>query len=312
MLYVGIDLGGTNIAAGLVSENGEILIKDSVPAGAKRSSGEIIGDMANLVKKLMADYGASASDISSIGIGSPGLIDSDNGVVLQIANLNLANVNLSSEMEKLTGIKTYVGNDANCAAYAEHLYGASKGANFSVMVTLGTGIGGGIILKNKVYTGHKFGAGEIGHLIIAAGGKRCGCGRRGCFEAYASATGLINMTKHKAINYPDSMLNTIPINDINGKTAFDFAKQGDEASKEVIDEYIYYLAVGIGDLLRILYPDVIVIGGGISKEGEHLLEPLRKKLREEVAFDYETKIVTATLGNDAGIVGAAMLEKTVL
>ena len=311
-MYAGIDLGGTNIAAGLVNDNGEILIKASVPAGAKRPSEEIISDMANLVKKLVEDYGITMDELSSIGIGSPGLIDSDSGVVLQIANLNLANVNLSAELEKLTGIKTYVGNDANCAAYAEHLYGASKGANFSVMVTLGTGIGGGIILKNKVYTGHKFGAGEIGHLIIAAGGKRCGCGRRGCFEAYASASGLINMTKHKAINHPNSLLNSISINEINGKTAFDFAKQGDHASQEVVDEYINYLAVGIGDLLRILYPDVIVIGGGISKEGENLLEPLRKKLREEVAFDYETEIVAAKLGNDAGIVGAAMLEKSEL
>ncbi len=311
-MYAGIDLGGTNIAAGLVNENGEIVIKDSVPAGAKRSAEEIIADMANLVKKLASDYGISLNELSSIGIGSPGLIDSDNGIVLQIANLNLAGANLSAEMEKLTGVKTYVGNDANCAAYAEHLYGASKGTNFSVMVTLGTGIGGGIILKNKVYTGHRFGAGEIGHLIIAAGGKRCGCGRRGCFEAYASASGLINMTKHKAINHPTSLLNSIPMNEINGKTAFDFAKQGDHASQEVIDEYINYLAIGIGDLLRILYPDVIVIGGGISKEGENLLVPLREKLREEVAFDYETKIVAATLGNDAGIVGAAMLEKSVL
>ncbi len=311
-MYAGIDLGGTNIAAGLVDENGKIVIKDSVPAGAKRPSGEIIADMANLVKKLTKEYGIEMSELSSIGIGSPGLIDSDNGIVLQIANLNLANVNLAEEMEKLTGVKTYVGNDANCAAYAEHLYGASSGANFSVMVTLGTGIGGGIILKNKVYTGHRFGAGEIGHLIIAAGGKRCGCGRRGCFEAYASASGLINMTKHKAINHPNSLLNSIPINEINGKTAFDFAKQGDHASQEVIDEYINYLAIGIGDLLRILYPDVIVIGGGISKEGDNLLVPLRKKLREEVAFDYETEIVAAKLGNDAGIVGAAMLEKTVL
>lgn len=311
-MYAGIDLGGTNIAAGLVNDNGEILIKASIPAGAKRPSEEIISDMANLVKKLVEDYGITMDEISSIGIGSPGLIDSENGVVLQIANLNLTGVNLSEEMEKRTGIKTFVGNDANCAAYAEHLYGASKGANFSVMVTLGTGIGGGIILKNKVYTGHKFGAGEIGHLIIAAGGKRCGCGRRGCFEAYASASGLINMTKHKAINHPNSLLNSISINEINGKTAFDFAKQGDHASQEVVDEYINYLAVGIGDLLRILYPDVIVIGGGISKEGENLLEPLRKKLREEVAFDYETEIVAAKLGNDAGIVGAAMLEKSEL
>ena len=185
----------------MVNEDGEILIKDSIPAGAKRPAGEIIADMANLIIKLAADYGISMDELSSIGIGSPGLIDSDNGIVLQIANLNLEGAHLAEEMEKLTGIKTYVGNDANCAAFAEHLYGASKGANFSVMVTLGTGIGGGIILKNKVYTGHRFGAGEIGHLIIAAGGKRCGCGRRGCFEAYASASGLINMTKHKAINH---------------------------------------------------------------------------------------------------------------
>ena len=311
-MYAGIDLGGTNIAAGLVNEDGEIVIKDSVPAGKDRPAEEIIADMVNLVKRLAKEYGIEMSELSSIGIGSPGLIDSDNGIVLQIANLNLAGAHLSEDMERLTGVKTYVGNDANCAAYAEHLYGASKGANFSVMVTLGTGIGGGIILKNKVYTGHKFGAGEIGHLIIAAGGKRCGCGRRGCFEAYASASGLINMTRHKAVDHPKSLLNTIPINEIDGKTAFKFAKQGDHCSQEVIDEYIKYLAIGIGDLLRILYPDVIVIGGGISKEGDDLLIPLRKRLREEVAFDYETQIVAAKLGNDAGIVGAAMLEKTEL
>ncbi len=306
-MYIGIDLGGTNIAAGIVNDNGEIIIKDSIPARSERSGDEVAEDMAKLSLDLIERAGIKKEDVLHIGVGTPGLVDSENGIIKQASNLNFTDFPMKEKMESLTGIETNVENDANCAAYAESLYGASKGEKNSVMITIGTGVGGGIIVDGKIYTGHDFAAGEIGHMVICAGGKKCGCGRLGCYEAYASATGLIDLTKEAAMANPDSLLAKIPLNEINGKTAFEAKKNGDEVASSVVDKYIYYLAIGIGDLIRVLYPDVLVIGGGVSKEGDGLFIPLRERVRQEVAFDHKTKILKAVLGNDAGIVGAAML-----
>lgn len=306
-MYIGIDLGGTNIAAGIVNDKGEIIIKDSIPARSERSGDEVAEDMAKLSLDLIERAGIKKEDVLHIGVGTPGLVDSERGIIKQASNLNFADFPMKEKMESLTGIETNVENDANCAAYAESLYGSSKGEKNSVMITIGTGVGGGIIVDGKIYTGHDFAAGEIGHMVICAGGKKCGCGRLGCYEAYASATGLIDLTKEAAMANPDSLLAKIPLNEINGKTAFEAERKGDKVAAEVVDKYIYYLAIGIGDLIRVLYPDVLVIGGGVSKEGDGLFIPLREKVREEVAFDHKTKILKASLGNDAGIVGAAML-----
>lgn len=309
-MYAGIDFGGTNIAAGLCDETGNLIIKKSVPSNIPRPAEEIAEDMVKLVRDMASEANINMDEISSIGIGSPGYIDSEKGIVLAATNLRFENVPICDMVEKLSGKKTYIENDANVAAYAESLFGAAKGKKNSVMITLGTGVGGGIIVDNKVYSGHDFGAGEIGHMVIKAGGKKCTCGRKGCFEVYSSATGLINMTKEKAQNCPESALSKIAPEEIDGQTAFRMAEKGDKAAREVVEEYIFYLAAGIGNIIRVLYPDVVVIGGGISREGENLLAPLRKAVLDELVFSCNSEIVAAELGNSAGIIGAAMLEKS--
>lgn len=306
-MFAGIDLGGTNIAAGLVSEDGKIIYKDHVRVKGGQDGKYLVTDMVGLLQKLCCRAGITLSDLDSIGIGSPGLIDSENGVVRRASNLDLTEFPMAREFKEQTGVSVKLENDANCAAYAESRFGASRDTENSMMITLGTGIGGGIIVNRKIYTGHDFGAGEIGHMVIRAGGRYCPCGRYGCFEAYASATGLIRTTKEKAAKYPKSLINEFRLDEIDGKTAFEYARRHDEAATEARDEYIRDLAVGIGNIVRVLYPDVLVVGGGISMEGNDLFIPLREAVRDELSFGHETKILKAELGNDAGIVGAAIL-----
>lgn len=315
MLYAGIDLGGTNIAAGLVDENGQIVIKGSVPTGKERPYGEIIKDMAELIKELMDSAKVTLNDVKSIGIGSPGTPDNARGILVYANNLpDFTNVPLRAEMQKHLDLPVILDNDANCAALAESMAGAAKGARNSVTVTLGTGVGSGVVIDGKVYSGFNYSASEMGHMVICAGGVLCTCGRRGCWEAYASATGLIEQTKEAALKNPESLINRIiegDLDKIDAKTAFDAARQNDPVAKQVVEKFIGYLAEGIVNLINIFAPDVVVIGGGISKEGEYLLAPLREIVKRYVYFKGEpqTDIRAAKLGNDAGIVGAAMLGK---
>jgi glucokinase len=315
MLYAGIDLGGTNIAAGLVDENGKVVTKGSAPTGRQRPYGEIIRDMAGLIYRLMDEACVELDDIGSIGIGSPGTPDNDKGILVYANNLpDFINVPLRAEMQKHLNLPIILDNDANCAALAESMAGAAKGARNSVTITLGTGVGSGVVIDGKVYSGFNYSASEMGHMVICAGGAMCTCGRRGCWEAYASATGLIEQTREAAVNNPESLINGIIDGDldrIDAKTAFDAARQNDPTGKQVVEKYIGYLAEGIVNLVNIFAPDVVVIGGGISKEGEFLLFPLRDIVKRYVYFKGEpqTDIRVAKLGNDAGIVGAAMLGR---
>jgi len=315
MYYIGIDLGGTNIAVGLVDEEGKIVHKDSVPTLNEREYPEIIKDMAMLSLKVIEDAGVSLKDVKSIGIGSPGTPNTEKGILVYANNLKFRNVPMRDEMQKYIDLPVYLDNDANVAALAESVAGACKGARHSVTVTLGTGVGSGVVIDGKVYNGFNNAAAEMGHMVIVVDGEQCTCGRKGCWEAYASATALIRQTKKAAVANPDSLINKLVEGDlsrINAKVPFDAARQGDRIGLQIVEEYIKYLAEGLANLVNIFQPEIIAIGGGISKEGEYLLAPLRKLVSEKV-YTVEgvpqTRIVAAQLGNDAGIVGAAMLGK---
>lgn len=313
MYYIGVDLGGTNIAVGIVNENGDLLRKDSVPTGADREADLIIKDMAALCKKLIDEQGLTVSDIEYAGIATPGTADSDRGVVVYANNLPFLNYPLADKLKKFLGVKkVLIENDANAAAKGEASCGAAKGFKDSVMITLGTGLGGGIIIDNKVYSGFNYAGAELGHIVIELNGKPCSCGRKGCWEAYSSATGLIHMTKEKLASTKDTIMHEMVEKDgkVSGRTAFDAMRKGDKAACEVVDEYIYDLAMGITNIINIFQPEVLVIGGGICNEKNYLLDPLNKIVATEQYSRNsakKTELRIAKLGNDAGIIGAAML-----
>lgn len=315
MINIGVDLGGTNIAAGLVDEAGKILAKGSVPTGRTRHYTEIIKDMAGLVQKLLDDSQIPLTDIHSIGVGSPGVPDTKNGVIIYNNNLGFRNVNIRKELQQYFDLPVYVDNDANCATIAESIAGAGKGVAHMIGITIGTGIGGGIVANGKIYSGFNGAGGELGHVVIQAKGEPCTCGRLGCWEAYSSATALIRMTKAAAAAHPESALNTLTGGDpekTDAKTAFDAMRMGDAVGIEVIDTYIEYFADGLANMINIFQPELIVIAGGVSKEGETLLAPLREKLKNRTycpeGID-RTEIKIAQMGNSAGIVGAAFIAR---
>ncbi len=311
-MYIGIDLGGTNIAAGIVDENGKILAKASLPTKAGRDYTEIVKDMAKLSKDITEKAGYDMSDIKSIGIGSPGTIDSANGVVVFSANLNMEKAPVADELRKYFDIPIHMENDANAAAYGEYI-ACGHDADSFVFITLGTGVGGGIIINKKIYRGFNNAGAEIGHMTLSMGGEECTCGKKGCFEAYASVTALKRQTKKMMDMCPDSMMHewVREKGHISGRTAFECAKKGDKAAKEVRDTYIRYIAEGIVSTVNIFQPELLVIGGGISKEGDVILTPLKEYVYK---YDFnkfmpKTDIKIASLFNDAGIVGAAMAAK---
>lgn len=310
-MYIGIDLGGTNIAAGLINKEGKILHKDSVKAGANRHYSEIIKDMAELSKKVAIDGGCSLEDIEWVGIGSPGSCDNENGILIYANNLGFANTPMRAEFQKHFDVPVYIANDADCAAYGEAMVGAAKGTSDSVTVTLGTGVGGGIIIDNKIITGFNSCGGELGHMIILVDGEPCSCGKKGCWEAYASATALIRQTKKAMEENPDSLMwkEVASLDEVNGRTSFEAAKKGDKAAQAVVDTYLRYVAVGVSNIVTVFQPEKVLIGGGISNEGESILVPIREYVsaHDYCKTDKKVTIEKAMLGNDAGIIGAAFL-----
>ena len=319
MYYLGIDLGGTNIAAGIVDENHKILLKGSVPTLANRDGKLIIQDMANLCKRLIKDMGITLDDIAYAGIASPGTANSETGVVEYANNLPFENFPIADLLKEYLGIeKVYIENDANAAAKAEAAAGAAKGAKYSVMITLGTGLGGGIVIDGQVYSGFNHAGAELGHVVIEKDGKQCSCGRRGCWETYSSATGLVNMTKEHLIKARENGVHSLiedlidgKLENVNARVAFAAMKQGDKVGAEIVDEYIDYLASGIATMINIFQPNVLSIGGGVCNEKDYLLVPLKEKIFKETYTrgDKQTQIKIAELGNDAGIVGAAALGR---
>ncbi len=315
-MYVGIDLGGINIAIGLVDDRYNILAKGSVPTGRERAFSDIMYDAAQLIRRLLQEAGKTEADIQSIGMGSPGIPDVEKKTIICASSFpQIHHSDAQAELQKyFPGVPVYVENDANAAAYGEILAGAAAGLANAVVVTLGTGVGGGVIIEKKIYAGFNHGGSELGHMVLNFNGPKCGCGRNGCFEVYASATALIQQTADMIQSYPDSIIHEMIGHDpskINGKTAFDAAKQGDRAGQKTVAKYIEYLGVGVVNIINIFQPEAIVIGGGICKEGEYLLSRLNEFVQR---YLYTTeipnaKLMTATLGNDAGIIGAAMLWK---
>ena len=313
-MYIGIDLGGTGIKAGLVDDNYKILHTASVPTGAQRHYSEIIKDMAMLAIRVTEEAGFDIKkDVKSVGIGSPGTCDSANGILVYSNNINFENVPMRAEMNKYIDLPIYIGNDANVAALGEFMVLEDKNVEHMVAITLGTGIGGGVIINKKIYDGFNGAAAEIGHFQVQmTDGESCTCGRNGCWEAYGSVTALIRETKRAVAKYPDSMMaKEVAEHDghVSGKTAFVCAKKGDPVAQEVVDNYIRAVAEGIVSVINIFQPEVLVIGGAISKEGDYLLNPI-KKIVEKFRYSRsipQTDIRIAKLGNDAGIIGAALL-----
>ncbi len=317
MYRIGIDLGGTNIAAGIVNSEFKIIAKASVPTVVNEGADKVAQDIAELCKKITADNGISMDEIESIGIASPGIANSADGVVEYANNLPFMKFPICPLISEMTGVKSvHVENDANAAAWGEAIAGAAKGTSNSVMITLGTGVGGGIIIDHKVYSGFNFAGAELGHIVIEHGGRPCSCGRNGCWEAYSSATGLIKMTSEKLEECEKSGRKTAMTDivkehgKISGRTAFMAMNMGDEAAKEVVDMYMSYLACGLASIINIFQPEVVSIGGGISNEGQSLIDILDPLVKAETyggGVVKATEIRIAELGNDAGIVGAATL-----
>ncbi len=310
---VGIDLGGTAMKIGIVNKSYEILAQTSIPTNAERPYGEVIADMGETALALLAQNGLKVADCDGVGVGSPGTIDSKNGVVLYSNNIRWDNVPIAKELQKYLAVPVFVQNDANCAALGEVLRGAAKGCQNAIFLTLGTGVGGGIVIDGKIFEGGHPGGAELGHVKCGSEGRRCTCGRADCLEAYASATALINDAKQMASAHPDSMLWALCDNDLekmNAKVPFDAADAGDHCGRILVDNYIQYLADGITDLANIFRPDLIVLGGGVCAQGEKLTEPLNQYLRANCfgnTVAYVPRAVVAENGNQAGIIGAAGL-----
>ena len=308
MYYVGVDLGGTNIAVGLVNEKAEIVNKESIKSKLPRPAEELLKDMAQLIIKVCDDADVSMNEVKSIGIGTPGSCDCANGVLVYANNLGYENVSFKDEIHKYIDKPVYIENDANVAALAEYIKKGRKMECF-VAVTLGTGVGGGVIINGKIFSSFNGAGAELGHTVIVCDGEPCTCGRKGCLEAYASATALIRQTKEEMEKSPESIMNEIGKVKVTGRTAFDAARQGDAAGKRVVDNYIRYVAEGITNIVNTFQPEELVIGGGVCNEGDYLLLPIIDyvKKNQYVKKLKTTKISIAELGNDAGIIGAAML-----
>lgn len=316
MYRIGIDLGGTNIAVGLVNDEHKIVAKKTTPTLAAREAEAIAADMARLCLEICSENGIDINDIDNIGIASPGIANPTNGCVEYANNLPFRRFPIVQILAEAMGVdkaKVKIANDANAAAWGEAVAGAAKGSANSIMVTLGTGVGGGIILDNKILVGFNNAAGEIGHIVIEQGGAQCGCGRRGCWEAYSSATALIRMTNEaiEECNRTGRYTSMSSAERVSGRTACDAMRAGDEVATEVYNKYVRYLATGITNLINIFQPEVISLGGGVSNEGQSLIDAITPLVRAEqyggdvVAL---TQLRIATLGNDAGIIGAAALQ----
>lgn len=303
--------------AGVIDDNYKIIAKAELKTSLPRPETEICDSMVAAALKALTKAEVTMEEIDSIGIGIPGAVNKDTGIIEYSANFDFHNWKVVKMMVERLGKPVYIENDANCAAYGEYLAGAAKGAKNAIVVTLGTGVGGGIIIDGEIYSGSNFAGAELGHMVIVKDGRKCGCGRNGCFEAYASATGLIALTKDAVAK--ENPLNSYimksvngDIRKINGATAFNAMKAGDKTGTSIVNEYISYLACGIVNTINIFQPDVLCIGGGVSREGDNLLVPLMSIIEKERYTkhnDRQTKVCIASLGNDAGLLGAAFLSK---
>ena len=316
MYTIGIDLGGTNIVASVVDDDYNIIGTSNTPTNSPRSADEIFDDIADVCEEAVKAAGLTMEDIDSVGMGTPGTVNQD-GIIEFANNLAFNNVPARTMLAKRINKpeeKVFIENDANCAALGEAYAGCGNGAKDFVAVTLGTGVGSGVIIGGKIVNGVNYAGGECGHMVIVVDGEQCSCGRKGCWEAYASATALIRQTKKAMEEYPDSLMHKLAKEEgkVSGRTAFDAMRLGDIAGIKVVDDYIKYVACGLINIVNALQPEIICIGGGICNEGETLMKPLRRFVQSErysIHSKIQTKIVKAELGNDAGVIGAALLGK---
>ena len=312
MYYIGIDVGGTNLKAGLVDESYRIVATKKMPL--EFESMEQMGEtLAKMALALVDEYGISKDEVVSVGMGFPGPVDNKAGVVIKTVNIPIRFMPVAEIFHRYWDVPVYLGNDADCAALGEFYHYENKDIESLILVTLGTGIGTGIILGGKIHTGINGCAGEGGHIVIVHGGEECTCGRRGCWERYGSATALVRQTQKAMQENPDSKMWEIcaALEDVGGRTAFEAERAGDKAAKAVVEQYLDYLADGLANFINVFQPEVIALGGGVSHEKEEsLLIPLQERV-STMCFgreaDRHTKLVTAKLGNDAGIIGAALL-----
>lgn len=312
---VGIDVGGMSAKAALFTDGGELLCEQSVKTCSADGFECTLRSLDTLVRDLAKKQGVDFEDILAIGAGVPGVVDSKSGVVLRWTNFSWNDVPFAQKLSELTGKKVFIANDANAAALGEAKFGATAQYQSSILLTIGTGVGGGMVFDGKLIEGYKSAGAELGHITIREGGLPCACGRKGCYEKYASATALIQQTRHAMVeNLQSAMWEIVEgkIEKVDGRTAFIAAKQGDETAKKVIEQFVSYLSEGIADFVNILRPEAIVLGGGIANEGEALFEPLRKAVdaRTYIAMDIvPLKITGAKLGNKAGVYGAFAIVK---
>ena len=309
MYRIGIDLGGTNIAVGVVDSGYHLISEASVPAGAGRPAEQVVADMCRAVELALDKAGLTARDCASIGVGAPGTCDPQRGVVVCAYNLGWFDVPVCRMLTEHFGLPARLSNDANCAALAETVAGAAVGCRSMVLITLGTGVGSGIIADGKLLEGAGGTGAEVGHALLVLDGEPCTCGRRGCWEAYGSATALIRQGKRAGQAHPESALSSFG-DALTAKDVFDAAEQGDETAQAVLERYYVYVAAGITDLVNILGPELVLIGGGISRQGERLLAPVREYVASNCFGGHDRKppeLRAAKLGNEAGIIGAAAL-----
>lgn len=312
--YVGLDLGGTNIAAGVADENYKMIATHSVPTGKHRAFEEIVADMAQATRDVIEKAGLALDDFTSVGIGAPSSVNPRTKRLTYSNNLGWRNVPIVDEFRKHIDIPVFPANDADCAALGEAIAGVAKDYDSAMLITLGTGVGGGIIMNGQILAGADGASCELGHTTLILDGAACTCGRKGCFESYASVTGLIRQTIEAMARYPGSLMCEMcgyDMRKVNGRTAFEAAKRGDTAGKEVVEKYIYYVGNGISSLINAFRPSAVIIGGGVSNEGEYLLDPLREVICDALygkGIVSPPMIMKAALGNAAGIIGAALLE----
>lgn len=313
---IGIDLGGTTMTAGLVNESYEIVGKITWATRLPRPAEDLEKALADLCRAVAKENNVSFDEVSYVGIGTPGIVNFMTGFVGYNTNFNYYDWNLGPDMEKLLGCKVYVENDANAAAFGEYIAGGAKGYRDAVIVTLGTGIGSGIILGGKILRGFNFAAGEIGHTVIVKDGRACNCGRHGCWERYASARALSEDTREAMKKDPDNIMWKIAgdLEHVNAKTAFDAMAAGDALAKQVVDTWLEYVGCGVANVVNSFQPEVICIGGGVSNQGETLLAPVRAYVEKEthnITTGRVPEIRACVLRNDAGVIGAAALASSI-
>ena len=314
---VGIDIGGTNIKSAIFSNFGDVRCRYECGADSFNTNYE--KRIESIIEKLLNGCGATLQDVVSVGIGCPGIVDSEKKTVEYSCNLGFNSEDFAKKLEEDIKIPVYIENDANAAVFGEYKYASLNSKDFNsncsvVLITLGTGLGGGYILNGKIQKGFNFGGLEVGHMVIEKGGRQCSCGQKGCFETYASATGLINIVKEVASRYKDSVLHSMLEDgkEITGDDIFNAVRLKDLAAVEAFNIFIEYLGVGVSNIVNILQPQCLIIGGGLSTNGSIMLNPLQELLNR---FDYarslknRCKLSISKIGNYAGVLGAAFLHE---